>query len=104
QPDVEDDRIEPLVPRRLERLRCRSALDADELFVELELFCQRLAQRDVVVDNQDSATGLHNLPRGAASWLPCYPRKAISLIPTWGTYPIRIPRLLPAGARHTGRG
>ena len=81
QPDVEDDRIEPLVSSDLERLRRGSALDADELLIEFELFRQRLAQRDVIVDDQDFATSPHNLPHGAAVWPRSYPGKRAPPIP-----------------------
>ena len=59
QADVEDDRIEAIAVDHLQRSRCGAAFDTDELFVQLELFRQRLAQRAIIIDDQNPTPNPH---------------------------------------------
>src|SRR5438477_5538144 len=61
EPDIEEDRVEPLAPRRGERLHRSVGLDGGKLAVLLQLLGQRMAQCRVVVDDQDLAKTAHTL-------------------------------------------
>src|SRR5436190_1523864 len=61
QPDIEENRVEPLAPRRGERLHRSVGLDGGKLAVLLQLLGQRMAQCRVVVDDQDLAKTAHTL-------------------------------------------
>ena len=67
EPDIEENRVEPLAPRRGERLHRSVALDGGKLAVLLQLLGQRMAQCRVVIDDQDLAKTAHTLS------LPCCP-------------------------------
>src|SRR5262249_407547 len=81
QTDIKDDRIEAFAIDRLQRLRGSSALVADELLMQLELLCERLTQRVIIVDDQNSATSSHHNPRGAALRPRGYPGSGPSSSP-----------------------
>src|SRR5439155_198032 len=61
EPDIEEDRVEPLAPRRGERLCGCVAFDSGKLAVLLQLLGQRMAQCRVVLDDQDLAKTAHTL-------------------------------------------
>jgi hypothetical protein len=62
QPDIEEDGVKPLLVHDAEGGRSTIALQAEKLGVEFQLFGKRLAERRVVIDNEDRAKSAHAAP------------------------------------------
>src|SRR5690606_19271210 len=71
QPDVEQHEVEALVPGLLDGLAGGAALGDLELLVEMKLLGQGMAQRGVVVDDQDGTSGHRQTPSCGTAAAPC---------------------------------